>query len=644
MISMDIEKKFQEMEASIKAIAEYVKQQTGKLEEEISSINAEPAEEYKDDIEDLRRRIESFNDEKEFSRLQFKKLDKLEQAIDERIEKIEGITRSAGVDEKMKKTLQSTRAEVDSLKRDIVSKTKFLEEKLEKASDGHEIKKELKEEITRLEKEVSEMKTAKKAKDAGLDTYKKELEGLNHDMFEEVKARVGASEKSLDDIASRLENFKSPGEDLEKFKSDVASRLSILDKGIKEIAGIDHEELKEQVSLIDNKLNESLVLKNHLDDMEKSLDEMKSIASRLKGFDAESYKKEFEKRMNDALSQAHQLEAGDVKKLNEMFSKIKNLEAEDIEKVRNMSQFAAQLKEAQEMFSQLRGIESRDIGKINNTLSNIKKLEDDDIKNIQNFSDTLSQLKRLEIKDVKKLNEALDNLMESEIKDIKSLAKQMKEAKELIEEDTVSRMSVEKRLSDMESNIGKFEKHIGDTLGQLKNLEISDVRRLSTMLEHMQGIELEEMKEIAKNIKEAKDALEDESVNRMSIEKRLAGMEAKVSKVSEVVGHIENIEGLDVQKLSSRINDIEGDMKMNTVKMLTQQLNEFAKSMDRRLPNVVSREEYMRQIADLNQRMRTIEAPDLSPLGSRVERLERKIEEVASMMRQMYDRVPIVVE
>src|SRR3989338_4240165 len=135
MISMDIEKKFQEMEASIKAIAEYVKQQTGKLEEEISSINAEPAEEYKDDIEDLRRRIESFNDEKEFSRLQFKKLDKLEQAIDERIEKIEGITRSAGVDEKMKKTLQSTRAEVDSLKRDIVSKTKFLEEKLEKASD-----------------------------------------------------------------------------------------------------------------------------------------------------------------------------------------------------------------------------------------------------------------------------------------------------------------------------------------------------------------------------------------------------------------------------------------------------------------------------------------------------------------------------
>jgi len=52
----------------------------------------------------------------------------------------------------------------------------------------------------------------------------------------------------------------------------------------------------------------------------------------------------------------------------------------------------------------------------------------------------------------------------------------------------------------------------------------------------------------------------------------------------------------------------------------------------------------MRQVADLNQRMRTVEAPDLSPLGARVERLEKKLDEIAGMMRQMYDRVPIVVE
>ena len=70
----------------------------------------------------------------------------------------------------------------------------------------------------------------------------------------------------------------------------------------------------------------------------------------------------------------------------------------------------------------------------------------------------------------------------------------------------------------------------------------------------------------------------------------------------------------------------------------------FAKSMDRRIPNIVSREEYVRQIADINQRMKTIDAPDLSPLGARVERLEKKIEEIAVMMRSMYNRIPIVVE
>ena len=89
---------------------------------------------------------------------------------------------------------------------------------------------------------------------------------------------------------------------------------------------------------------------------------------------------------------------------------------------------------------------------------------------------------------------------------------------------------------------------------------------------------------------------------------------------------------------------MESNMKMASLKMLTQQLNDFAKSMDKRLPNVVSREEYVRQMADVNQRVRTIEAPDLSPLAGRVGALERKIEEVASMMRGVYNRIPIVVE
>ena len=260
---------------------------------------------------------------------------------------------------------------------------------------------------------------------------------------------------------------------------------------------------------------------------------------------------------------------------------------------------------------------------------------------MKKISEIAEQLKDTDIHDFKDLTSKLKDI---EAHDIRSLAEQLKESREALEDEAVNRLSVEKRLADIESK-----------LAQVKSLETKDIGQLNAALEHLQGIEMEELKGIAATIREAKEALEEESINRMSTEKRFAeferalrerqsALEAKVNKASEIASHIENVEGLDIQKLGGRINDMESNMKLNTVKLLTQQLNEFAKSVDRRIPNVVSREEYMRQVADLNQRIRTVEAPDLSPLGARVERLERKIEEVASMMRQMYDRVPIVVE
>ncbi len=550
----DIENRLRDMEASIKTIAEYVKQQTTKIEEEVSAAKSEePPADHKDELEDLRRRIDAFAEEKEFSRLQFKKLDKLEQVLDERVGRIEELARGAHLDEKFRKTLQSTRTEIDSTKRDVQSKMKFLEEKLdriEEKNDVHELEAEIKAEIQKLEKELEETKSStKRSRDVDLDSYKKELESLNYKMLDEFKARIAASEKGLGDIASKIENFGGMQlqKDFEKFQNDVLSRLHILDKSIKEIAdGADTEELKEYVGMIDNKLNESLVLKNHLDDMEKSLDEMKAIAGRLRGFDAESYKKEFERRMSDMIAQFEGRDA--------------------LEERKNTG---------------LQGIE---------------------------------------------------------------IARQLKETKELLEDESVSRISMEKRLGGIESNVERFENYINDTLSHIKNLEVSDVKKLNTALEHLKDVEFDELKEIANNIKEARAALEDESVNRLSNEKRMSDIENKLNRVDGVVGHIENVEGLDVEKLSNRIQDIESNMKMNTVRLLTQQLNEFAKSIDRRLPNIVSREEYTRQIADLNQRMRTIEAPDLAPLGARVERLEQKIEEVAAMMRGMYNRIPIIVE
>src|SRR3989344_1882486 len=439
----------------------------------------------------------------------------------------------------------------------------------------------VREQSEKIESELGSLKGTEPLYDAKpeIEQLKSSIESLRSSPSAPVSLDGDRVRKSIQILRNEFDTFRN----------DTSPKLQYIDKKtdkLKEIVdgsigSSDLEDLKRHVGSMDKKMQDTLALKEELDDIEETLTKMKAIANKLKDFDAASYREEFDRHMGQILEKAHELETADIHKL---------------------SQLADQLK-------------------------------DTEIHDIKNLASKLKHLENLEAGDAKKLIEMMDQLKGTELHDIRSLAKHVKESKDAMEDEAVNRMSMEKRIAEMEAKVG-----------QIKNLETNDIKQLNAALEHIQGIEMEELKSIASTVREAKEALEEESVNRLSTERRLAGMEAKVNKASEIASHIENVEGLDIQKLSNRINDIESNMKLNTVKLLTQQLNEFAKSMDRRIPNIVSREEYTRQVADLNQRVRTVEAPDLSPLGARVERLEKKIEEVVSMMRPMYDPVPIVVE
>ncbi|HLC76581.1 MAG TPA: hypothetical protein VJH04_00080 [archaeon] len=612
---MTDEKRLHEMEKSIKAIAKFVKEQTDKMD---STMGGNDIEYVKDGMDELKRKIESFSDEKEFSRLQFKKLDKLEESLEERMNRIEDIARQKG-DDKLKKTLQDTRAELDSLKRDLMSKMEFMDQKLEKMPEVH--LEELTDSVGRLEREVKDLKMQKTGAN---DKYREELDRINSEVLGKFKSTVSQQEKTLNDIASRIDNFDPRG-DMENLKKDIYSKFNRLQSNVSET--MQHtdwkDEIDHKVGLIDKKLNESLVLKNHLDDMEKNLKEMRAISNRLKDFDADSYKKEFDTRMHNAFEQLHGIEAQDVKKLGQMAEQFRNIEAQDI----------------------------------------------------KNVGDALESLKGIEAEDIRKLSESVKQFEGIELRKLSKFAEQVNNAEDLMEDESVNRISIEKKLHDIESKVENYEKYIHETFSQLKNLEAGDIKRMNAALEQTKGHELQEIKELAKQLVKERDEMEDEVVNRLSLERRVNEMEQKMKHLNEtekevkeldidrasmerhvqtidsglremndMMQKIKSLENVDISKVSNRLQDMESNMKMQTVKLLTQQLNEFAKSLERRLPNIVSREEYMRQIADINQRMRTIEAPDLSPLGARVGRLEKKIEEIAVMMRSMYNRVPIVVE
>ncbi len=545
---MNEQKRLREMEASIKAVAQFVKDQTEKLEEQLGSKGAGDVEYLKDEMEELKRRIESLGDEKEFSRLQFKKLDKLEENLDERMSKLEESARQKG-DDRLKKTLQDTRAELDGLRRDLTSKVQFVEQKMDKINQPELNLEDLATGVEKLEREVKDLRDKKSAP---VPDYRKELDKASSEIMDRVKGRMSEQERMLNDISSRTRHFDNRPE-IEELRRDIYSRMSKLEAS--RTSGDDEWKgnITEKIGMIDNKLNESLVTKNQLNDLERNLGEMRASLGRIKS-------------SGERLSMQNQ------------------------QPVHYDNNEIAELKGALEDVSVSR-------------IAIEKRLDDmtSKLENYENYMrDSLSQASRPGNGDVEKLGKSPRQAQDHELDEIRELAMQLVKEREEMEKEVVNRMSLERRVNEMEQKM--------------------------------------------KNINMAAEEVEDLDINRLSMERRVQLIDEKLRDMQGSLQKLGNLENLDMPKLAGRLQDMESSMKMQTIKILTQQLNEFAKSLDRRLPNIVSREEYMRQVADINQRLRNVEAPDLSPLAARVARLEKTIDEVAGMMRSMYNRVPIIVE
>ncbi|MFA4819398.1 MAG: DUF3106 domain-containing protein [Candidatus Aenigmatarchaeota archaeon] len=783
---MDIEKKLKEMEESIKTIAEFVRDQTEKIEAELSMPD------YSDEMEKIK---ETFSDEKEYARLQAKKIDKLEGHVEVLLKS----PKDKSMEEKFKKSMQSTRAELDKLKHELMPKVKFIEGKMDKIKEAveevgelHELKGHMKELETKMQASVEGVeKQLKEVTNTNFgDNYKKELERLNEGMLARFKdnnveyfEKLGYIEQRVNSLTGKVD--KTSNDDiLQKVKS-LDEKLGNLKESLDGIAALNPEEMKDRVDFIDNKLNETLVNKNQLDDMEKTLRETRAVANRFKDFNAEEYREELVKEINGAIENFKRREFGNIKDIGESLSRFKNLELSDVRKINSLVE---ELKGLEiDDVKAMKNIETRDIRRLSTALDEMKGVELEDIgrlsrqlkdaresiraeignkqateERLASIESKMEELKRAEKKFDKHIGDILDQFKDMEAHNVKDMAKQLKEAKELLEDESVSRQSFEKRVFDIENKVQNFEKSTAKTLEQFKHFEGEEVKKLKQLAEHFEHLESDDIKKLKENMehfselesddikklkemvanfehlktedigklkqmvehfgslesddikklrgameqlkgleahdissltekmKNATEALEDESVNRQSMEKRIMDLESKTEKIDSMEIHDienlanemkyaketleeesvtrqslekrlhaietdmsqvrgveagqENAEKVDVTKLSNRIQDMESNMKLMTVRLLTQQLNEFAKSIDRRLPNIVSREEYLRQIADLNQRIRTVEAPDLAPLGARVGRLEKKLEEIAGMMRGMYNRIPIVVE
>lgn len=135
--------------------------------------------------------------------------------------------------------------------------------------------------------------------------------------------------------------------------------------------------------------------------------------------------------------------------------------------------------------------------------------------------------------------------------------------------------------------------------------------------------------------------LSDTKQTRVSEEEESALMSALHKNVQDMSARLKKLEGHGPVAPTGRVpKDLENRVQVAA----TKQLAEFAKVMDKKLPELLTREAHEHDIREIRHRLRNIQSPDMAPVGKRVDILERKINEIVAMTKAMYNRLPVVVE
>lgn len=288
-----------------------------------------------------------------------------------------------------------------------------------------------------------------------------------------------------------------------------------------------------------------------------------------------------------------------VKSKVEGILNIEKVDLENIQKSLNEQQIG--MSRADAIYSKLRALED----KIKSDLDRLEILKGNMETSTKNSFDRLEQ-KKSEIESrirgmeekfysqIQKLDSERES-MDSRMGMIESGIKQMKELG-LDEGPDELKKRLEK---DMRAKINEMEKYLGETTS-----------RFSARLNEVKSRVDEEAKELSK----------------------IMGS-GEIKKLRD-----------DIYEQKKNIDGFEKKLEMIALKTTTKQLEEYSKMLDKKLPEIMTKEDYQRIMNIVNQRIKMPDIPDLKIIKDRVGVLEKNIEQIAAETRSIYGRLPFIVE
>lgn len=100
----------------------------------------------------------------------------------------------------------------------------------------------------------------------------------------------------------------------------------------------------------------------------------------------------------------------------------------------------------------------------------------------------------------------------------------------------------------------------------------------------------------------------------------------------------------EMQEHHQTLKSIDKKIEKSATKFFSENLEEFAKALDRNMPAFVTRDRYEQDIKRIDGTLKNVSAPDIAPLYDRMDMLERDVGQLVLSLRTMLMRVPIIVE
>jgi hypothetical protein len=207
------------------------------------------------------------------------------------------------------------------------------------------------------------------------------------------------------------------------------------------------------------------------------------------------------------------------------------------------------------------------------------------------------------------------------------LEKEVKESlptKNMIEEESILRMGIEKRLKDLEKSKPAMPVSV-DLDKRMDELE----RRLASV-------------ETYKAEKTVKSKIANVPVS----DGRIASLERRINMLEK---------SRQPSYKAEPVYSFDKNVELKMSSYMSEQLQNFAKALDKRLPNTALIEDYNRKLAELEKKINSIgsgggtkiervKSPDLAKLTDRVAILEKRMTELIALIKGFSSRMPVVVE